>query len=62
VLQCELHAEFPGDAYGGEDVVGKITGMILDIKNMNEIIDILESPSRLEERIIEAYELFEKNK
>ena len=29
---------------------------------MKEIIDILESPSRLEERIIEAYELFEKNK
>ena len=50
------------DKNGDEDVVGKITGMILDIKNMNEIIDILESPSRLEERIIEAYELFEKNK
>ena len=47
---------------GDEEVVGKITGMILAIENMKEIIDILESPSRLEERIIEAYELFEKNK
>ena len=45
-----------------QDVVGKITGMILGIENTKEIIDILESPSRLEERIKEAYALFEKNK
>ena len=47
---------------GNDDVVGRITGMILDIPNINEIIDILESPSRLEERINEAYDLIEKNK
>ena len=45
-----------------EDVIGKITGMILGIQNKEEIIDILKSPSRLEERIKEAYVLFEKNK
>jgi hypothetical protein len=45
-----------------EDVIGKITGMILGIQNNGEIIDILKSPSRLEERIKEAYVLFEKNK
>ena len=45
-----------------EDVIGKITGMILGIQNNEEIIDILKSPSRLEERIKEAYVLFEKNK
>ena len=47
---------------GDVEVVSKITGMILDIENMKEIIDILENPSILEERIKEAYELFEKNK
>ena len=45
-----------------EEVIGKITGMILGIQNNEEIIDILKSPSRLEERIREAYVLFEKNK
>ena len=45
-----------------EEVIGKITGMILGIQNNEEIIDILKSPSRLEERIKEAYVLFEKNK
>ena len=47
---------------GNEDEVGRITGMILAIPNMNEIIEILESPSKLEERINEAYDLIEKSK
>ena len=44
------------------EIVGKITGMILGIENFEEIIDILESPSKLEGRIKEAFELLEKNK
>ena len=44
------------------EIVGKITGMILGIENFEEIIDILESPSKLEGRIKEALELLEKNK
>lgn len=44
------------------DIVGKITGMILGIENFEEIIDILESPSKLEGRIKEALALLEKNK
>ena len=44
------------------EIVGKITGMILGIENFEEIIDILESPSKLEGRINEALELLEKNK
>ena len=47
---------------GNEDEVGRITGMILAIPNLNEIIEILESPSKLEERINEAYDLIEKSK
>ena len=47
---------------GNEDEVGRITGMILAIPNLNEIIEILESPSKLEGRIKEAFELLEKNK
>lgn len=47
---------------GNEDTVGKITGMILGIQNFEEIIDILESPSKLEGRIKEALELLEKTK
>ena len=47
---------------GNEDTVGKITGMILGIENFEEIIDILESPSKLEGRIKEALELLEKTK
>ena len=44
------------------EIVGKVTGMILGIENFEEIIDILESPSKLEGRIKEALELLEKNK
>ena len=44
------------------EIIGKITGMILGIENFEEIIDILESPSKLEGRIKEALELLEKNK
>ena len=44
------------------EIVGKITGMILGIENFEEIIDILESPSKLDGRIKEALELLEKNK
>ena len=42
------------------DTVGKITGMIIGIPNLDEIIDVLESPSKLEARIKEALELLEK--
>ena len=45
---------------GNEDTVGKITGMILGIQDINEIIDILERPSKLDSRIKEAFELLEK--
>ena len=45
-----------------DDTVSKITGMILAIPDMKEIIGILESPSQLEERIKEGLELLEKNK
>ena len=41
--------------------IGKITGMIMDIPN-NEIISILENPSKLTSRIEEALELLENNK
>ena len=45
-----------------DETVSKVTGMILDIPDMKEIIGILESPSQLEERIKEGLELLEKNK
>ena len=43
-----------------DETVSKVTGMILDIPDMKEIIGILESPSQLEERIKEGLELLEK--
>ena len=47
---------------GDENTVGKITGMILGIQNFQEIIDILERPSKLEGRIKEALKLLENTK
>lgn len=44
------------------ETIGKITGMIIGIPNMEEIIDILENPSKLENRIKEALDLIEKSK
>ena len=45
---------------GDSETVGRITGMILGIQDINEIIDILERPSKLDSRIKEAFELLEK--
>ena len=45
---------------GDSETVGRITGMILGIQDMEEIIDILERPSKLDSRIKEAFELLEK--
>ena len=45
---------------GNSETVGRITGMILGIQDMEEIIDILERPSKLDSRIKEAFELLEK--
>ena len=36
--------------------------MILGIENFEEIVDILESPSKLEGRMIKVLELHQKNK
>ena len=44
------------------EITGKITGMILGIENFEEIVDILESPSKLEGRMIKVLELHQKNK
>ena len=44
------------------DTVGKITGMILGIPNMEEIITVLENQSLLESRIKEALNLMETTK
>ena len=41
----------------GDDTVAKITGMILEIPNEKEIIEILEKPSALNARILEALDL-----
>ena len=41
----------------GVDIVGKITGMIIEIPNEKEIIEILEKPSALNARILEALAL-----
>ena len=43
------------------ETVGKITGMILGIP-LEEIIDILENPGKLESRIKEALDLIKQNK
>ena len=44
------------------DTIGKITGMIIDIPDEKEIIDILERPSALDSRIMEALSLLNTNK
>lgn len=44
----------------GDDIVGKITGMIIEIPNEKEIIEILENPSALDSRILEALDLLDK--
>ena len=41
----------------GEEIIGKITGMIIEIPNEKEIIEILEKPSVLESRVKEALSL-----
>jgi RNA recognition motif-containing protein len=43
------------------DVIGKITGMIIGIDDINEIIDIYKNPDNLTSRISEALELITKN-
>ena len=44
------------------ETIGKITGMIIEIPNENEIIEILEKPSVLDARIKEALSLLNTNK
>jgi len=44
------------------DDIGKITGMILGIEDINEIFEIAKNPSNLNSRINEALELLEQNK
>ena len=44
------------------DIVGKITGMIIEIPNEKEIIEIFEKPSVLDSRILEALNLLNINK
>ena len=44
------------------ETIGKITGMIIDIPDEKEIIDILERPSALDSRIREALSLLNTNK
>ena len=43
------------------DQIGKITGMILGIENISEIVDICKNRENLTSRIIEALELLNKN-
>ena len=42
------------------DIIGKITGMIIEIPDDNEIIEILQKPSALDSRIKEALSLLNK--
>ena len=44
------------------DTIGKITGMIIEIPDENEIIEILEKPSVLDSRVKEALSLLNTNK
>ena len=44
------------------DIIGKITGMIIEIPEEKEIIEILQKPSKLDSRIKEALDLLYKNK
>ena len=46
----------------GVDTIGKITGMMIEIPNENEIIEILEQPSVLKARILEALDLLNNQK
>ena len=46
----------------GVDIIGKITGMIIEIPDENEIIEILEKPSVLDSRVKEALSLLNTNK
>ena len=39
------------------DTIGKITGMILGIDDINEIVDICRNPDNLSSSIAEAWEL-----
>ncbi len=39
------------------ETIGKITGMIIELPNQKEIIEILENPSILDSRIEEALKL-----
>ena len=43
------------------DIIGKITGMIIGIPDINEVIDILRSESSLNSRIKEGYDLLSKS-
>ena len=44
------------------ETIGKITGMIIEIPDENEIIEILEKPSVLDSRVKEALSLLNTNK
>ena len=44
------------------ETIGKITGMIIEIPNEKEIIEILEQPSALDSRVKEALSLLNTNK
>ena len=44
------------------EIIGKITGMIIEIPNEKEIIEILEKPSVLDSRVKEALSLLNTNK
>lgn len=44
------------------DVIGRITGMIINIPDLNEVLDILKSETALYERINEALELLKEVK
>jgi hypothetical protein len=43
------------------DIIGRITGMILDIKDFNEIFKITTNPTYLTERINEALNLIKNS-
>ena len=44
------------------ETIGKITGMIIEIPDINEIIEIIEKPSVLRGRLEEALKLLKQNK
>jgi RNA recognition motif-containing protein len=51
-----------GDNNVSLETIGKITGMIIEIPNEKEIIEILEKPSVLDSRVKEALALLNTNK